>query len=184
MTPYARIDTPLDIEDPINLGGHLAFHPALAPVLTHPNPAQPIVSHPGSGNHTPIPPKKAPIHMPVIGKPVTPVPIVHPPSTRPPASSTPATPPAQNTGGAGLTGNGPLVDALTQLLNGGGLASPLDAAAAGGASTAAVSSLAPQANSTSSASNPALMLAIVAAIGVVGFLAYKHTHKKGAPVGK
>jgi hypothetical protein len=94
-----------------------------------------------------------------------------------PSTSTPPT----NTGGAGLAGNGPLIDALTAALSGGGFQSPLDAMSS--PSTAALQSLQPTATqtSTSSAGNPALLLIIGAiALGAIVWYVLKHKKKKPA----
>lgn len=91
----------------------------------------------------------------------------------------PATP--TNTGGAALAGNGPLIDALTSALSGGGMENPLDAASS--PSTAALEALQPTQAQTSATSNPALLVAVlgVAAIGVA-YVVVQHKKKTpGAP---
>lgn len=87
-----------------------------------------------------------------------------------------------NTAGAGLAGDGPLVQALTDALNQGSQ-SPADAALPGGAgsSGSALDSLTPVAQPTAASSNPALVVLIaLGAAGIGGW--YYFTHKKGAHV--
>jgi len=84
-----------------------------------------------------------------------------------------------NSGGAGLSGNGPLIDALTALLGGGGGQSPLDASSS--PSTAALQALQPSSGQTSGTSNPALIIAIVGALAIGAWLYFKHKHGAAPP---
>lgn len=87
-----------------------------------------------------------------------------------PLTNTPGTG-STNTAGAGLSGNGPLIDALTGALMGGGFQSPMDATSSPGA--AAIQAIQPQSGSVTSSGNMALIVAVIAAVGVGGYFLLK-----------